>query len=66
VAEFETLLAATTHHPHSERRTCPDCCRKLVQAAELYQGDFLTGFYLDNGPASELKVSVQIASRNLG
>jgi predicted ATPase/DNA-binding SARP family transcriptional activator len=53
VAEFESLLAATAHHPHAERRTCPDCCRKLAQAAELYQGDFLAGFYLDGCPAFE-------------
>jgi predicted ATPase/DNA-binding SARP family transcriptional activator/Flp pilus assembly protein TadD len=53
VAEFQALIAAAKGHAHGERHACPDCCRKLDRAAELYRGAFLAGFYLDGCPAFE-------------
>jgi predicted ATPase/DNA-binding SARP family transcriptional activator len=53
VTEFETLVAAVERHGHENGRVCPDCCRKLARAAELYRGSFLDGFYLDGCLAFE-------------
>mgnify|MGYP001027510022 CR=1 FL=1 len=53
VAEFRSLIATAERHAHEEGQACPDCCQKLAQAAELYRGDFLAGFYVDGCPAFE-------------
>ena len=48
---FQALLAATEQHKHAGRHLCGDCLPKLAQAAALYSGSFLAGFYLDDAPA---------------
>ena len=48
VAEFNNLLAACARHTHSRRSECPECQARLTGAAELYRGDFLAGFFLEN------------------
>ena len=45
VKEFEALLDASPHQPPS--------IEKLTAAVALYQGDFLEGFYVLNGPTLE-------------
>jgi ABC-type oligopeptide transport system substrate-binding subunit/DNA-binding SARP family transcriptional activator len=50
VARFRLLLAAWQAHGHPESEICPDCLVALVEAAELYRGDFMEGFSLRDSP----------------
>jgi predicted ATPase/DNA-binding SARP family transcriptional activator/Flp pilus assembly protein TadD len=45
VEVFRELLAHTKRHPHRRLDVCPVCLSRLVEAAELYRGDFMGGFY---------------------
>jgi DNA-binding SARP family transcriptional activator len=47
VAEFTACLSDCERHAHRHLETCATCMAKLQEAAELYHGDFLTGFFLD-------------------
>lgn len=48
VAAFGTLLLACDNHPHRHAERCHTCARNRRQAAELYRGDFLAHFYLED------------------
>lgn len=48
--EFQALAAQARTHPHPDGSTCADCVVGLTQAAELYRGDFLSGFSLKDSP----------------
>ena len=37
-------------HDHPDTELCPDCLSILVEAVELYRGDFLAGFTLRDSP----------------
>ena len=43
---FTRLLAACRAHRHRHLERCATCHARLEQAAALYRGDFLRGFYL--------------------
>jgi predicted ATPase/DNA-binding SARP family transcriptional activator len=54
VAAFRALLAACRTHAHDAAERCDACLDRLAAAAELYRGDFLTGFGLpDDAPFEE-------------
>ena len=44
---FTQLLEATEAHAHDSRTRCGECHKKLLEAADLYKGSFLEGFYLE-------------------
>jgi predicted ATPase/DNA-binding SARP family transcriptional activator/Tfp pilus assembly protein PilF len=46
VAEFAALLEACRQHRHRHVETCAACSQRLRQAAEIYRGDLLQGFFL--------------------
>lgn len=48
VTAFEELVAASQQHRHRRLSVCRFCIQRLQEAAELYQGDLLTGFSLDS------------------
>jgi len=51
VEELRQRLAACRGHSHAEAQTCPRCLPLLAEAADLYRGDFLSGFTLRDSPA---------------
>jgi predicted ATPase/DNA-binding SARP family transcriptional activator len=53
VTVFRSLIAATQQHSHRRLEACRACISQLEQAAELYQGDLLTGFFVDSHPFEE-------------
>ena len=53
VNHFYHLLESTRHHTHSSRGQCATCQATLGQAVQLYQGEFLAGFSLNDCPAFE-------------
>lgn len=59
VVEFERLLSVVDSHEHTNPAQCPTCLADMVKAAELYQGEFLHGFHLDNCEAFEHWLLVQ-------
>jgi len=46
VALFSELIAACRTHRHRRMEYCSTCRARLRQAADLYRGDFLEGFFL--------------------
>jgi predicted ATPase/DNA-binding SARP family transcriptional activator/Tfp pilus assembly protein PilF len=50
---FTNLLDAMDQHPHRRLEACGPCVGWLTQAADLYRGDLLSGFYLDSLPFEE-------------
>jgi len=46
VLEFENLTSIVTLHSHQSAETCEPCAKLLEKAVEIYQDDFLAGFYL--------------------
>ncbi|MDQ4076414.1 MAG: NB-ARC domain-containing protein, partial [Chloroflexota bacterium] len=48
VARFTHLFDTSTRHPHSSLDRCHACMRHLEEAAHLYRGDLLEGFFLDD------------------
>jgi predicted ATPase/DNA-binding SARP family transcriptional activator len=50
VASFHELIAESESCTHSSRDTCLICQQRLTQAANLYRGPLLHGFYLDDCP----------------
>lgn len=44
----EKLGRQCEQHAHEQLETCPDCLYRLRQIVDLYQGDFLAGFGLDD------------------
>jgi WD40 repeat protein/DNA-binding SARP family transcriptional activator len=53
VAAFSHHLAAAATHAHDQLESCQPCIDHLRQAAALYRGDFLDGFYLGDSPVFE-------------
>jgi WD40 repeat protein/DNA-binding SARP family transcriptional activator len=54
VTRFRNLLAAGVAHAHAAIERCEICIARLVEAVELYRGDFLAGFSLpDSAPFDE-------------
>jgi len=53
VAAFTQQIAAVQSHRHRRLEACQRCMQKLERAANLYRGDFLTGFMLDSLPFEE-------------
>jgi WD40 repeat protein/DNA-binding SARP family transcriptional activator len=47
VVRFQELLSACAAHNHLDKIGCPECIERLVQATELYRGEFLQGIYVD-------------------
>ena len=50
VTRFRELLQKSRAHRHAALPTCDDCLAGLREAADLYTGDFLAGFSLDDSP----------------
>ncbi|MBI5563750.1 MAG: AAA family ATPase [Chloroflexi bacterium] len=53
VARFTDLLKARRQHYHAAADTCQVCMQWLRQAAELYRGDLLPGFFVPDSIAFE-------------
>ena len=53
VAAFSDLISACKHHPHRRLEACRPCRRRLAQAADLYRGDLLAGFFWNSTPFEE-------------
>jgi DNA-binding SARP family transcriptional activator len=53
VTTFTELITACRRHDHADLVQCRECSHRLQQAVELYRGDFLAGFFLDDSPAFE-------------
>jgi len=51
VAAFKERVTAARDHPHRDLATCPACVQQLEEAAALYGGSFLAGFYIDSIPS---------------
>jgi predicted ATPase/DNA-binding SARP family transcriptional activator len=51
VDQFRSFASTGKGHDHPQDTLCPECLSALVQAAELYRGDFLTGFSLRDSAA---------------
>jgi DNA-binding SARP family transcriptional activator/class 3 adenylate cyclase len=56
VSAMRGALAETRTHAHDRLERCGECARRLQEAADLYQGEFLTGFSLDSVPFEEWMV----------
>lgn len=50
---FDSLLEACRHHDHLHVEACTTCVDRLQQAIDLYRGEFLEGFFLDDSSAFE-------------
>ena len=50
---FTNLVDTLHEHPHRRLEACGTCMQRLTQAADLYRGDLLSGFYLDSLPFQE-------------
>jgi len=48
VAAFNACLAATHQHPHRRLENCQSCNRQLLQASQLWRGDFLSGLNINS------------------
>jgi predicted ATPase/DNA-binding SARP family transcriptional activator len=53
VETFTTLLLACQAHSHDSLESCELCTQRLGKAAELYKGDFLAEFFLDDSAPFE-------------
>lgn len=53
VATFNALLDACERHTHRHAEACRSCIRRLRQAVELYRGDFLHQFFVNDSPIFE-------------
>src|SRR6185295_9307512 len=50
VDRFTELLQSYQMHGHPETEVCATCLEMLTEAVELYRGDFLQGFTLNDSP----------------
>lgn len=48
IADFTSALANCASHAHAQLEQCRPCRQRLRQAAELYRGDFLAGFTIQD------------------
>src|SRR5687767_1488876 len=53
LVRFKVLLAECATHGHPNRSTCQSCLDRLQQAALLYRGEFLHGFFLPHSQPFE-------------
>ena len=53
VAALLMLASACKAHTHAQPMICDDCQERYQEAARLYEGDFLDGFYLPKSLAFE-------------
>jgi len=53
VATFNALMDACERHTHRHVESCRACIQRLRQAVELYRGDFLCQFLLNDSPTFE-------------
>ncbi|MBN1484135.1 MAG: tetratricopeptide repeat protein [Chloroflexia bacterium] len=53
VRDFVALLAEVQSHRHRRLESCRFCMHRLEEAAALYRGDLLGGFYLESLPFEE-------------
>jgi predicted ATPase/DNA-binding SARP family transcriptional activator len=53
VARFRELLNRCNQHNHADAASCGVCIQWLLQAAELYRGDLLTGLFVPDSVAFE-------------
>ena len=53
VTTFTQLLAACATHTHATVANCAACLARLHQAVDLYRGDFLSGFTVDDSAPFE-------------
>lgn len=51
VEALKLLLAETRRHPHRRLDVCPVCLAQLVEAADLYRGEFMDGFFASDSLA---------------
>jgi predicted ATPase/DNA-binding SARP family transcriptional activator len=59
VTAFDSLLSTVDAHRHRRIEACAECVARLREAAELYRGDFLHGFILENSLAFSEWVAVR-------
>ncbi len=50
ISEFNNLLMLEKTHSHPRGRICDQCVKNFKRAAELFNGEFLTGFSLRDSP----------------
>ncbi len=48
IEEFEQLYNTAKKHSHRSLQACPLCIQRMEKAVQLYQGQFLSGFYLES------------------
>lgn len=53
VTQFLKLINNTNEHEHPSLAACQPCRERLKQAVELYRGEFLAGFFLEDCLAFE-------------
>ncbi len=59
VLDFENLTSIVDSHSHKSADTCDPCAKLLEKAVEIYQDDFLAGFYLPDCQAFDEWVIVK-------
>jgi DNA-binding SARP family transcriptional activator/energy-coupling factor transporter ATP-binding protein EcfA2 len=59
VYRFESLIENTQTHDHLDILLCHECRRNLETAVDLYTGDFLADFYLDDSNEFEEWAEIQ-------
>ncbi len=59
VASFTELVEACRRHRHRQLDACVRCIRRMVEMVELYQGEFLSQFFLSDSTAFEEWASLQ-------
>ncbi|MEW5872297.1 MAG: BTAD domain-containing putative transcriptional regulator [Chloroflexota bacterium] len=53
VATFTRLLEDCRAHQHARLESCSSCARRMSQAAGLYRGELLQGFFINSQPFEE-------------
>ena len=53
VVAFQTSIEAATAHRHRRLETCPFCADDLKKAVEIYRGEFLAHFFVDDSAVFE-------------
>ncbi len=51
--QFSALIDACAAHAHDQLENCSECLQRLQQAAQLYRGDFLANFVVDDSAEFE-------------
>jgi DNA-binding SARP family transcriptional activator/predicted ATPase len=53
VKEFDLRITKVRQHSHRRLETCANCARLLLEAEQIYQGEFLSSLALDGCPGFE-------------